>query len=358
MNRHVERTGIQQVINWAFSLLGLIPYLLIVYIIEIMNIPVTQDLLIVATIIFISHLMGLVLLRRYGGTLVELGFRVHKAVASKSPVTINIRGSKPKEVADLEQAFNTMFEETEGLRRNFREMTTKMMLYTKDIEGYQERLQEEAVLRARMNRYVPQNVADQLMKAEGDLPAQHHSQEVTVLFADIRSFTALSENMMPEEVITMLNEYFDEMVEIIFRHQGILDKFVGDELMAVFGLLGQAELGAENAIRTAMEMQERLRLMTAERRLQGKPVFQVGIGINTGPVVVGNVGSKNRMDYTVIGDTVNVAARLEQIAHGGMVLIGEATRQGLPGGLRAVEKGEIKVRNRADPVKCYAVTGR
>jgi adenylate cyclase len=358
LRRNGARTGIRQVINWAFSLLGLIPYLLVVYIVEVMNIPVTQDLLLAASGIFFCHLVGLVLLRRFGGSLVELEESVHKAVMSKTPMTINIRGSKPKEVADLEQAFNAMFEETEGLRRNFSEMTTKMMLYTKDIEGYQERLQDEAVLRARMNRYVPQNVVDQLMKVEGDLPAPHYSQEVTVLFADIRSFTTLSEHMTPEEVIAMLNEYFDDMVEVIFRHQGILDKFVGDELMAVFGLLGESEHGAENAIRAGMEMQERLHMLMTERRMQGQPSFRVGIGINTGPVVVGNVGSRNRMDYTVIGDTVNVAARLEQIAAAGMVLIGEATRQKLPDGLQAVEKGEIKVRNRADPVKCYAVIGQ
>jgi adenylate cyclase len=358
LKKHGERTGIQQIINWAFSLMGLIPYLLVVYIVVVMDIPVTTDLLVVALCIFLSHLLGLVLLRRNGSTLVELVTRVRKAVTSKSAVSIDIRGSKPKEVADLEQSFNSMLEETEGLRSNFREMTTKMMLYTKDIEGYQERLQEEAVMRARMNRYVPQNVVDQLLKTEGDLPAQHYSQEVTVLFADIRSFTTLSENMTPEEVITMLNEYFDDMVEIIFRHQGVLDKFVGDELMAVFGLLGENEQGPENAIRAAMEMQERLRMLNAERRVQGKPVFRVGIGINSGPVVVGNVGSKNRMDYTVIGDTVNVAARLEQIAAGGMVLIGEATRRKLPADMRAVEKGEIKVRNRTDPVKCYAVTSQ
>ena len=155
----------------------------------------------------------------------------------------------------------------------------------------------------------------------------------------------------------MLNEYFDGMVEIIFRHQGVLDKFVGDELMAVFGLLGQAERGPENAIAAAREMQSHLNLLMAERQMLGKPVFGVGIGINSGPVVVGNVGSQNRMDYTVIGDAVNVASRLQQMAEGGTVLIGEATRCRLPPHLHVVERGEVKVRNRVDPVQCYALAG-
>jgi len=352
------RPSILSIINLAYILLGAFPFALVVYLLAGIDVPVTQDRLLASAFLFLAPLIGFVLLRRNGKKLVELGFKVHRAVTAKSPVTLVIRGGKAKEVAALEQAFNTLMEETEGLRRNFSEMTTRMMLYTKDIESYQERLQEEAVLRARMNRYVPQNVVDQLLKVEGDLPMQHYSQEVTVLFADIRSFTSLSENMAPEDVISMLNEYFDDMVEVIFHHQGILDKFVGDELMAVFGLLGDAEQGPEHAIRAAMGMQERLRMLMAEHRLQGKPVFSVGIGINTGPVVVGNVGSKNRMDYTVIGDTVNVAARLEQMAEGGIILVGETTRQKLPPGMRAVEKGEIKVRNRADPVKCYAVIDR
>ncbi len=350
-------TGIQQIIYWAFSLIGLVPYILVVYIVAIMHIPVTQEMLVVALAIFSCHLVGLVLLRRNGDKLVEFVTKVHKSMAAKTPQTITIPGRKPRELAGLELAFNTMIEEGETLRRNFREMTTKMMLYAKDIEGYQERLQEEAILRARMSRYVPQNAIDQLLKAEGDLPAQHHVQEVTILFADIRSFTTLSENMSPEEVIAMLNEYFDGMVEIIFRHQGVLDKFVGDELMAVFGLLGQTERGPENAIAAAREMQAHLRQLMAERQMLGKPVFGVGIGINSGPVVVGNVGSQNRMDYTVIGDAVNVASRLQQMAEGGMVLIGEATRRQLPPHLQVVERGHVKVRNRADPVQCYALVG-
>jgi len=351
------RPSILSIINLAYILLGVFPFALVVYLLAGIDVPANENRLLASAFLFLTPLVGFVLLRRNGKKLAELGFKVNKAVMSKSPVTLVIRGGKAKEVAELEKSFNTLMEEAEGLRRNFSEMTTRMMLYTKDIESYQERLQEEAVLRARMNRYVPQNVVDQLLKVEGDLPMQH-SQEVTVLFADIRSFTTLSENMAPEDVISMLNEYFDDMVEVIFRHQGILDKFVGDELMAVFGLLGDAEQGPEHAIRAAMGMQERLRMLMAEYRLQGKPAFNIGIGINTGPVVVGNVGSKNRMDYTVIGDTVNVAARLEQMAEGGIILIGEATRQKLPPGMRAVEKGEIKVRNRADPVKCYAVIDR
>jgi adenylate cyclase len=351
-----EGADTRQIIYYAFCLMGLIPYMLAVYVVVDMHIPpISQGMMLVALTVFLCHLLGLVLLRRNGDKLVELWARVTRATTFKTLGTIDIPGRKSKELAGLEHAFNAMFGETESLRRNFREMTTKMMLYAKDIEGYQQRLQEEAVLHARMNRYVPQNVVDQLLKVEGDLPAQRLSQEVTVLFADIRGFTTLSENMAPEEVIDMLNEYFDDMVEVIFRHHGILDKFVGDELMAVFGILGQPELSAKHAIDTAMEMQAHLGMLMAERRMQGKPVFSVGIGLNTGPVVIGNVGSRNRMDYTVIGDTVNVAARLEQMAEGGTVLVGEVTHSRLPASVKMAERGEVKVRNRADPVKCYAL---
>jgi len=350
--------SIREIVNWVFSLLGLIPYLLAVYLVISLNVGLTEGLLLAAAAGFTSHLLGLLLLRTSGDRLSELALKVHQAVSAKAPAVIELRGRAPKEVIDLSQSFNTLLGELEKSRRNYREVTTKMILYAKDIESYQHRMQEEALLRARLGRYVSHNVVDQLMRENAGLPAENISREVTILFADIRAFTSLSEKMSPEEVITMLNEYFDEMVGIIFRHQGVLDKFVGDELMAVFGILDEPEPSSESAIRAAVAMQQRLGEMMLERQRQMKPVFGVGIGINTGQVVIGNVGSENRMDYTVIGDAVNIAARLEQMAESGMVLVGERTREQVPVGMQVMERGELKLRNRADPVKCYEVISR
>ncbi|HXH72624.1 MAG TPA: adenylate/guanylate cyclase domain-containing protein [Mariprofundaceae bacterium] len=350
--------SIRDIVNWVFSLLGLIPYLLAVYLVISLDINLTQGLLLAAAAGFVSHLLGLALLRSSGDRLSELARKVHQAVTAKAPAVIEMHGRAPKEVVDLSHSFNALLGELEKSRRSYREVTTKMILYAKDIETYQHRMQEEALLRARLGRYVSHNVVDQLMREHAGLPSENISREVTILFADIRSFTSLSEKMSPEEVVTMLNEYFDEMVGIIFRHQGVLDKFVGDELMAVFGILGDSAQSPENAIRAAVAMQQRLGEMMLERQRQMKPVFGVGIGINTGQVVIGNVGSENRMDYTVIGDAVNIAARLEQMADGGAVLVGEQTRQQVPIGMQVVEKGVLKLRNRADPVKCYEVISR
>lgn len=356
MNRHQAAT-IRDIVNWAFSLLGLIPYLLAVYLVVSMHVSLTEGMILAAAAGLLSHLFGLLLMRRHSGhRLSELSTMVQQAMTAKVPSVIQLHGLAPKEMVDLSHSFNDLLAELEKTRRNYREVTTKMILYAKDIEAYQKRMQEEALLRARLGRYVSHNVVDQLMKENAGLPAENIQREVTVLFADIRAFTTLSERMSPEEVVAMLNEYFDEMVGIIFRHQGVLDKFVGDELMAVFGVLDESDHSPAGAIHAAVAMQERLEDMMLERQRMGKPVFEVGIGINTGPVVIGNVGSENRMDYTVIGDAVNVAARLEQLAEGGQVLLGERTRRHLPDGVQAFEKGEIRLRNRADPVKCYELT--
>jgi len=349
-------SGIREIITWAFSLLGLIPYLLAVYLVISLHVSLTEGLLMVAAAGLVSHLLGLMLLRRSSDQLCELVARVHQAMGAKVATAIEVDKRAPNELVDLSLSFNTLLSELEKVRRNYREVTTKMILYSKDLENYQQRMKEEALLRARLGRYVSNSVVEQLVQQDAGLPMENVSREATILFADVRAFTTLSEKMAPEEVITMLNEYFDEMVGIIFRHQGVLDKFVGDELMAVFGVLGNgSESSAESAIHAAVAMQQQLKEIMRARRWQGKPVFEVGIGINTGMVVVGNVGSENRMDYTVIGDAVNIAARLEQMAEGGTVLIGERTREYVPIGMQVVEKGEIKLRNRGSPVKCYEV---
>jgi len=349
--------SLQDIFNWAFSLIGLIPYLLAVYIMISIHAGITQDVLLIAAIIFCSHLLGLILLRSNRNKLKALNNRISMAITASKWVPIRIQENAPMEISGLAHSFNTMITEMDHLSKSYRAVITKLMLYTKDIQAYQKKLKKEETIRHRLGRYVGQNVVEQIVNSDGDLPLQNKSREVTILFADIRSFTTLSENMQPEEIITMLNEYFDTMVDIVFENNGVLDKFVGDELMAVFGAIGPGDQAANNAIRTALAMQEKLGEWMARRSSRNQPVFETGIGINTGKVVIGNVGSRNHMDYTVIGDTVNVAARLEQMAKAGKILIGERTKQCCTDNFQIIENGIIKVRNRSEPVKSYEVTG-
>jgi len=350
-------TTLQDIFNLAFGLIGLIPYLLAVYLLIGFDVDITTGLMMMAATAFCSHLLGLLLLRKQGEKLHKLSQQAARLADFKSGERIDFSGKVPEELFDLTSSFNTMIDKMEKSRANQREATTKIMLYARDIADYQKKLEDEVIIRARLARYVGGNVVERIMRAEGDLPLQNINCDVTILFADIRSFTALSEQMSPEQVITMLNEYFDAMANIIFEHDGVLDKFIGDELMAVFGPLGTPEEAPANAVKAALAMQDKVAQLMVEHGNSGLPVFEIGIGINTGDVVIGNVGSKHRMDYTVIGDAVNVAARFEQIAEGGKVVIGETTRRQCESALKVESMGKVKVRNRSEPVSCYQVVG-
>jgi class 3 adenylate cyclase len=161
--------------------------------------------------------------------------------------------------------------------------------------------------------------------------------------------------MQPEEVVTMLNEYFTIMVEIVFSCNGMLDKFVGDQLMAVFGHMSADAEGAKNGVLAALKMQQATEALMQKRAADNLPTFQIGIGINTGSAIIGNVGSENRMDYTVIGDTVNAASRLEEQAKAGEIIIGEQTYKHMPEKIQVKNRIELPVKNRLQPVACYTI---
>lgn len=339
----------------SYVLIGFIPYLLALYLVVSQDIEVTASVLGVAALALVAHLIGFSVIRKFGRHLKTVRDSTGKALSSKLRTTIEVEKDTTYELREIVNSFNVMLRESQQAARNFQEMTTKMMLYSRDIEKYQKRLREEGLSRHRLSRYVGQDLVNKIVNSNEETPLQNKRQMATILFADIRSFTTISEDMEPETLINMLNEYFDAMVNIIFKHYGVLDKFVGDELMATFGLLDSVENGPINSLKAAIEMQNSMKSLMDGFKKKGYPVFEIGIGINCGDVVMGNLGSKNRMDYTVIGDTVNVAARLEQMAGGGDILAGEAVHDRCGHLVTMRPKGAIQVKNRVQPVQCYQV---
>ena len=170
-------------------------------------------------------------------------------------------------------------------------------------------------------RYVSKQVVDNLLEDETKLKLGGEEREVTILFTDIRGFTSMSENMTPEEIVTTLNEYFSEMIDIVFKYDGTLDKIIGDELMVVFGAPLTAKDDTERALKTAIEMQSKIKDLNKIRKQRKENPVLVGAGINKGYVVSGNIGSRDMMDYTVIGDTVNLGARLCSSAGPGEIIV-------------------------------------
>jgi adenylate cyclase len=221
------------------------------------------------------------------------------------------------------------------------------LLVTEDITN-------EKRVRSTMARYMTKEVADKLLE-EGEDALGGTIQQATVLFSDIRSFTSLSERVGPQETVAMLNDYFTIMVDLIMSNHGILDKYIGDAIMAVFGAPFTASNDADNALTTAIEMIRSLERFNGERIEQGREPVRIGIGVNTDHVLSGNIGSDRRMDYTVIGDGVNLAARLETAnkSYGTQILFSEFTLKALNGDYRFREVDRMVVKGKANAVSVY-----
>ncbi len=181
--------------------------------------------------------------------------------------------------------------------------------------------------------------------------------KATIFYSDIRGFTAMSETMTPEEIYGQLNEYFEEMCAIIFKYGGYVDKFIGDCVMAVFSAPYQTPDDARNAVLAAVEQQAKIRELSERWTSEGKREFTVGMGVNTGDVVMGNLGASSRMNYTVIGDNVNVAARLYNVAKGGEIIISETTYDEVKELVETQDREPVSVKGKSAPIAIYNVTG-
>jgi len=202
------------------------------------------------------------------------------------------------------------------------------------------------------SRYVSKDVIAELMADPDRARLGGQRREMTVLFSDIRGFTTASEAGTPEAVVAQLNEYFGEMVEVLFRHQGTLDKFVGDMVMGLFGAPLPDARHADHAVAAALDMITSLERLNDRWRAEGRPVLDIGIGINTGEMIAGNIGSEAIMSYTVIGDAVNLGARLESLNkdYGTRILISDATRSRLTTPVRTREIGAVTVKGKTQAV--------
>jgi adenylate cyclase len=218
-----------------------------------------------------------------------------------------------------------------------------------------EQMKNEEAVRANLARYLSPQIVDQIIRQDVQVNLGGDRKEVTVLFSDIRNFTAISESMKPEQLVEFLNEYFTEMARIIFDNQGSLDKYIGDAIVAVFGSLIPLENSAEAAVKASIEMmQEMVRLNEKWRDRYGFNM-EMGIGINTGEVFLGNIGSPERMEFTVIGDTVNTASRFSGLARGRQVLVTRSVKDQLGSDAPTQKLSSTKVKGKAEEVEVFEV---
>ena len=218
-----------------------------------------------------------------------------------------------------------------------------------------EDITEQSKIKNTFKRYVSKSVVDQLLDDDQKLNLGGEERDVTVLFSDIRGFTAMSEKMKPKEVVSTLNSYFSEMIDIIFKFDGTLDKIVGDELMVVFGAPIARDDDAERAVQTAIGMVESLKKFNDKRVKKGKVPINAGIGINKGKVISGNIGSKDQMDYTVIGDTVNLGARLCSFAGPLKIIVSKSVKDEIGDNSKTRKLEPIKVKGKRKPVEIFKV---
>ncbi|MCK5783442.1 MAG: adenylate/guanylate cyclase domain-containing protein [Desulfobacterales bacterium] len=337
----------------ALALMAVIPYLLLFYLYLIDKISISETIILYFPIILISTVTGYSLIRRSADNLFYLSRETRLAENGEKSEPIQIQADR--ELNEIADHFNSLIGRMDKMKRKNQEQATQLMVYSRDLALSYQKTKQEEELRNRLSRYVGNNLVEKLIDLKGGGLVDTERRQVTVLFADIRSFTTIAECMSAENVVLLLNQYFSIMVDIVFKNNGLLDKFVGDQLIAVFGLVEASGNAAENAIRTAIEMQEATEEMMKKRLNANLELFEVGIGINTGNAIIGNIGSSNRMDYTVIGDSVNVAARLEEMAIGGEIIIGEQTFLENPGEFNIESRGEVYVKNKMEPVVCYNV---
>lgn len=246
------------------------------------------------------------------------------------------------------------------------DLKTKIFLPSKDefgdlanaLNAMVKGLEEHERVKLNFVRYVSKHVLEKILLSDHPPVLKGEKRKITILFSDIRGFTYISEKISPEEVVSLLNEYLSAMLDVIFENNGTLDKFIGDGLMVEFGAPLEDAEQEIHAVKTAIEMQQALQKLNAKWKKEGRPSLEMGIGLHTGLAVVGNIGSEKRMEYTAVGDPVNVASRLEQATkeYKTPILMSEATMQGLHGKYPTEPLGPVLLPGRVQPIIAHKLS--
>ncbi len=238
----------------------------------------------------------------------------------------------------------------------FQTLANQCAMAIENVHLYEKMLEAEKK-RANFSRFLSPAVVEHLMQEDEEVKLGGEKRHVTIMFCDIRGFTPLSEGLAPDRLVDFLNEHFTAMTRIVFQHGGTLDKYIGDEVMALFGAPFTSQNDCVLAARAALAMQAKNKELNEGRSQRGFPPFEIGIGINTGEVFTGYVGSPERLDYSVIGDHVNIAARLCSVAEPGQIIIGEQTYDAIKDVVEIRSAGTPTLKGKSELVKAYEILG-
>ena len=212
-------------------------------------------------------------------------------------------------------------------------------------------------IRETFGRYLSDEIVADLLERPEGLALGGEKRRVTIMMADLRGFTSVSERLPPEQVVRMINHFLEEMTEVIVRHRGTIDEFIGDAILAIFGAPERRDDDADRAVACALEMQLAMERVNARNAREGLPAVEMGIGLNTGEVVVGNIGSAKRAKYGVVGSAVNLTSRVESFTVGGQILVAPSTREAVAAPLDVAGSAEVEPKGVKRPITIYDVVG-